>query len=92
MGGDLYRYFLLRMEDERDLEWLDENILELATSHREEAKTMVAGGSAEFQIQTTLRNAIGELGDNRKRLEQLSFQFQFAKPTGGFCEVYGQRE
>ena len=75
MGGDLYRYFLLRMEDERDLEWLDENILELATSHREEAKTMVAGGSAEFQIQTTLRSAIGELGDNRRRLEQLSFQF-----------------
>ena len=36
---------------------------------------MVAGGSAEFQIQTTLRNAIGELGDNRRRLAQLSFQF-----------------
>ena len=54
MGGNLYRYFLLRMEDERDLEWLDENILELATSHREEAQTMVASGSAGFQIQTTI--------------------------------------
>ena len=76
MGGNLYRYFLLRMEDERDLEWLDENILELATSHKEEAQMMVAGGSAEFQIQENVRNAIGELGDNRARLEQLSFHFQ----------------
>ena len=37
---------------------------------------MVAGGSTEFQIQTTIRNAIGELGDNKRRLEQLSFHFQ----------------
>ena len=35
---------------------------------------MVAG-STEFQIQTTIRNAIGELGIER-RLEQLSFHFQ----------------
>ena len=75
MGGNLYRYFLLRMEDERDLEWLDENILELATSHREEAQTMV-WRLDRVQIQTTIRNAIGELGDNKRRLEQLGFHFQ----------------
>lgn len=95
MGGNLYRYFLLRMEDERDLEWLDENILELATSHREEAQAMVAGGSAEFEIQRTLRNAIGEIDDNRKSLERLSFYFQdlrnqlenFEKSMGNVSDV-----
>ncbi|MDC3020823.1 hypothetical protein OA011_00335 [bacterium] len=76
MGGDLYRYFLWRMEDERDLEWLDGNILELAITHRDEAIQMTTVGSNEEQVRKSLMQANMELENSSSLLANLSSRYR----------------